>query len=915
MSVETADAGAFFERARLEAERYGEDGWVFLRELVQNARDARATRIEFETIAAGGDEQLTCRDNGAGMSPDDVDRFLLRLYASSKEDDRDSIGFFGVGFWSVLLFEPREIRVVTRNGGTVSAFTIDCAGRRIQPLPPPADPAPGTTITLVRPAPDGAAPGALAAAVREQLDRYAGYVRPLPGVRTLELCCDGARVSRGFDLPHRLGRRFRTRRFDGVLGFGPAPSVRIYKGGILVRETAGLDEVIPSRPVRLPRSGWGLFPVVAINIDGLRLLMDRHTICEDPLLHEAVRYCERELLRIHRRLLSRLFPLDWRNALASLWARGRAHLAGAAAGLALAVIAIAALVWAAPRLVPGLAGPGGGNLPGLPPTGGPPPAVIRTVDTLFANWGGTRTDRPADAGHRWDFEYQGPDGLLFQAGALERYDPRRGPAPGPLQLTGPYPAFADDVSAGPPVAVRLGVSGGVPRFALPLPPGYVLIHETLRQDGAPVAPAGRDAFGAPVVAATRSGHLEYRVRPGAVPSAAPDEPAPPVIDWPPDAVAALRQVEGLDPEDRVERLAAWTAGRLRYSRDPATAADLTGGTGEWLERALRAGAGDCDVVNGVLGLMLQGAGVPAHLRVGLVGEGGAARPELHAWAAYWRDGWRTLDLTQPDPSALGAPPPRGTSAVTARPPATAAEVVTKPSLPFQFYFLVGAAALAAAGLLGALWRRLVRPRLDEPQFVRDIFEHYFAYGSGRDPLRLRYRPVLPTLGGRRLSLHQAQRLADRGRLLGARPGCPLLAGLSRRRDTLDRAAPVVELLEPYLPPVTWLEDVAGILAAPPLPPALREAEALIRRRDPLFRLHLLPGSADFREVCLPFRAAAAGRRHVVVGDQHPVGAAMLRDGAAGSGDGARRAAAQVLARTTFYLGEAAPEAVAGPPDR
>mgnify|MGYP000266738132 CR=1 FL=1 len=914
MSVEAAAAGAFFERARLEAERYGEDGWVFLRELVQNARDARATRIEFETGVAGGDERITCRDNGAGMSPDDVDRFLLRLYASSKEDDRDTVGFFGVGFWSVLLFEPREIRVVTRSGDVASAFAVDCAGRGIRPLSPPADAAPGTTITLVRPVPDGAVPGALGAAVREQLDRYARHVRPLPGIRALELYCDGARVNRGFELPHRLGRRFRTRRFDGVLGFGPAPSVRIYKGGILARETAGLDEVIPSRPVRLPRSGWGLFPVVAINIDGLRLLMDRHTICEDPLLHEAVRYCERALLRIHRRLLGRLFPLDWRNALASLWARGRTHLAGAAAGLALAAVAIAALVWAAPRVAPGLAGPGGGGAPGLPSTPGAPPAVIRTVDTLFTNWGGARTDRPADAGHRWDFEYRGPDGLLFGVGALERYDPRRGPAPGPMRLAGPYPVFADDVSAGPLVTVRLGVSGGVPRFALPLPPGHVLIDGTLRLDGAPDAPAGRDAFGAPVIAAARRGHLEYRTRPGAVPSAAPGEPVLPVIDWPPAAAEALRQVAGLDPGDRVERLAAWTAGRLRYSRDPAIAADLAGGTGGWLERALRAGAGDCDVVNGALVLMLQGAGVPAHLRVGLVGEGGAARSELHAWAAYWRDGWRTLDLTRPDPSALGAPPPRGASVVPARPSAAAAEAAAPPR-PFQFYLLVGAAALAAAALLGALWRRLVRPRLDEPQFVRDIFEHYFAYGSGRDPLRLRFRPVLPTLGGRRLSLHQAQRLADRGRLLGARPGCPMLAGLGRRRDTLDRAAPLVELLEPYLPPVTWLEDVAGILAAPPLPPTLREAEALIRRRDPLFRLHLLPGSADFREVYLPFRAAAAGRRHVVVGAEHPVGAAMLRDGAAESGDGAPRAAARVLARTTFYLGEAAPKAAAGPPDR
>ncbi len=196
----------------------------------------------------------------------------------------------------------------------------------------------------------------------------------------------------------------------------------------------------------------------------------------------------------------------------SLWARGRTHLAGAAAGLALAAVAIAALMWAAPRVAPGVAGPGGGGAPGLPSTPGAPPAVIRTVDTLFTNWGGARTDRPADAGHRWDFEYRGPDGLLFGVGALERYDPRRGPAPGPMRLAGPYPVFADDVSAGPLVTVRLGVSGGVPRFALPLPPGHVLIDGTLRLDGAPDAPAGRDALARP--SSRRRGRVVWNTAPG-----------------------------------------------------------------------------------------------------------------------------------------------------------------------------------------------------------------------------------------------------------------------------------------------------------------------------------------------------------------------------------------------------------------
>jgi hypothetical protein len=38
------DAG-FEERARREALRYGSDPWIFVRELIQNSRDAGASRV------------------------------------------------------------------------------------------------------------------------------------------------------------------------------------------------------------------------------------------------------------------------------------------------------------------------------------------------------------------------------------------------------------------------------------------------------------------------------------------------------------------------------------------------------------------------------------------------------------------------------------------------------------------------------------------------------------------------------------------------------------------------------------------------------------------------------------------------------------------------------------------------------
>ena len=105
---------SFHDRARWEAARYGADAWVFVRELLQNARDAGASRVWLETARVDGRDRLSCRDDGDGMSFEHAKRYLFTLYASSKRGRSRTAGRFGIGFWSVLRFAPDTLLVRSR---------------------------------------------------------------------------------------------------------------------------------------------------------------------------------------------------------------------------------------------------------------------------------------------------------------------------------------------------------------------------------------------------------------------------------------------------------------------------------------------------------------------------------------------------------------------------------------------------------------------------------------------------------------------------------------------------------------------------------------------------------------------------------------------------------------------------------
>ncbi|MCU0612702.1 MAG: ATP-binding protein [Candidatus Eisenbacteria bacterium] len=170
-------AAPFLARAAEEAQRYGDDPWVFLRELVQNSRDAHAGRIDLSVADDAAGESVACEDDGHGMSEEVARRYLLRLYASSKGED-GSIGYFGVGFWSILRFAPRSVTVTSRSAEGAVGLEIDCRAGTLTAVPVTI-PHRGTRVELTRDG--GAGPAAvdgLHAAVRDRLRHYAAHIRP-----------------------------------------------------------------------------------------------------------------------------------------------------------------------------------------------------------------------------------------------------------------------------------------------------------------------------------------------------------------------------------------------------------------------------------------------------------------------------------------------------------------------------------------------------------------------------------------------------------------------------------------------------------------------------------------------------------------------------------------------------------------
>ncbi len=124
------------------------DHEIFLRELLSNAVDAcqkaktlsslgelkeGAENYRVEVILNEADKTLTIRDNGLGMSEEEVDKYINQIAFSgaeefvSKYQDAQIIGHFGLGFYSAFMV-AKEVEIISKSRKEAPAVKWVCDG-------------------------------------------------------------------------------------------------------------------------------------------------------------------------------------------------------------------------------------------------------------------------------------------------------------------------------------------------------------------------------------------------------------------------------------------------------------------------------------------------------------------------------------------------------------------------------------------------------------------------------------------------------------------------------------------------------------------------------------------------------------------------------------------------------------------
>ncbi len=104
-----------------------------VKELIENALDAGATRVEVE-ISKGGRRLIVVRDNGTGIHPEDVEKVILEGATSKIESERDlmnvrTFGFRGEALHSIA--SVSRLRIRSRHFQSVEGHEIEVEGGKV----------------------------------------------------------------------------------------------------------------------------------------------------------------------------------------------------------------------------------------------------------------------------------------------------------------------------------------------------------------------------------------------------------------------------------------------------------------------------------------------------------------------------------------------------------------------------------------------------------------------------------------------------------------------------------------------------------------------------------------------------------------------------------------------------------------
>lgn len=821
---------------------YGTDPWFFLRELAQNSRDAGAKIIR---VKAGhtteNEEILTFEDDGHGMTYSHAVQYLFRLYASSKLREKYSAGKFGIGFWTVLKFNPTKIRIESKTRKEKWGVMVDAELNTTRFVPTQLEK--GTRITLIRPA--GNTPAAVfASRVEEALVLNCSYMRrntrksgPLP------VLFKGKNITVPMKLPGPVSLAFKKRNVEGAVGLGPRPLVRLYARGLPVWHGTTLEELSHTPPARTPRyqreMAEGLAPVFLLNGSNLEVNISRRKVIDNHALQRLRKTAEKNLDKLvelaadsvsprnfPRRVKDRIkktaavvFRSPWKSLLATLLLL-----------LPLEFVLLNMFMKTPPAEMD------------------KPPRVLsmKVEKNRYSGVSGADTGTLKTA----DISYSPPVPTWFKLYHAETYEAISGFTQSftdshPVSFP---PVYCDEET----VTVRLNtVETGT--LLLPQPTGFFLEPAGITLDNRPLPFAEYRSFGGAMLTVPRGGVLQYQCCLPERKEAMPPESMERLTRLPQGfAIPVFLQKEldntiHLDTDNKVERAVQLTASLLKYDDSAETSAKYTAsdGSGSWFQRVLNAGAGDCDILNGVTVLLLRKMGIPARLVIGLVGDKGTVLPGMHAWTEYWNseEGWRNVDTSAytpvstpsfgsgtvgsvpsdflrlsdnviktsepPEDTGISSTVKRGTGSGPLPDDPTVLSIVSILLLLFIFLLLIKIKPKER------FFDNLELPQIEEnlAGMALHALLHPNAWGNDSN---IRNVDIIPTITGRPISLRRTLKLSNAGKLFYIGKTNPLADHLKKSSvPILQSGNPVFDPLIKILPEAVDLDRITGLKAVDP----------------------------------------------------------------------------------------------------
>ena len=843
---------------------YGDSPWFFLRELAQNSRDAGASHIRVEAERTpDGLETLTFADDGRGMSFDHARRFLFRLYASDKAADRMSAGKYGIGFWTILGFQPARVFLQSRRDKNAWAVVLN-ADLEVETAACSLS-RPGTTVVLTRPAVFPTA-AAFSQETEKELRAYCCYLRRNDRSGTmLPVYFRGQNITIPMSLPGPLSCTFHSGQVEGAVGLAEIPLVRLYARGLPVWEGALLEQMSHLQTGATEQNvvSQGQAPVFLLNGNRLDVTFARNLVMENAALKNVRKTAEKALRRLLADSLESAFPRTW-------YRRGGGRLRAVLKRLRRPgwKLLLPALLVILPlefmvlnRFFPARPAPG------------PRSFSLRSDSINYPGAGiGTSFSEPDAV-----FTYAPPVPVWFKIFVAAEYDlkagftRRAGPvsAPPPFQTCGPENT----------VRMRLTVSGSG-RLLLPLPAGQAIDPASV------VFSAGQR----PDLAVNAQGEysMELQAGPGTVayrscPQAQNQELThaeisdltrlPDNLTFPAAVERALLEALALTPAEKAARADALVRGLIRYDTSgPTVRAYQRLAQGQpWLTGVLAVGKGDCDMINGVHVLFLRKMGIPARLVIGLFGNRGRIRSGLHAWSEYFDHGWKIADAssaiagTMPAENQSESLPLAAGRNLSPAPSPRPGPVDAGSGGWLDPALVMAAAALGFVFLLKRKYDRRpsVRTELPSTETGRELLVPIIQHALLRPEIwgwesPLWDHPFLPTAGGKPMAIRRAMKLLRRGRLLFFTSRNPLVAAMQ------GGGIPLMDLSAEFFAPLrnffSAAVDLDLIFSLQPQPPATprKNADDLLAAVNAFLPVKsaiclLSPGlrDADFLPVSLP----------------------------------------------------------------